>query len=126
LVTENVVKVLLDHGANPNERFGEYTCWQNSLIWQYEHLVALEHKRSAASSKAKDLAEHQLKIMQLLIKYWADMDVSVKVNGEKVSLGIVLDEYFKLCEADHVKELKEMGIRRRGKSHNFMIRKFAF
>ncbi|KAE9367546.1 hypothetical protein N431DRAFT_513953 [Stipitochalara longipes BDJ] len=36
LITADVVKVLLKHGAKPNEKYKRKTCWQNALLWQYE------------------------------------------------------------------------------------------
>lgn len=78
------------------------------------------------SSKAQDLAEARLKIFQLLIEHKADIDVRVKVGGDKISLQMVVGECFSLCDPDHVEELKKMIALRMGKSRNFLIRKFAF
>ncbi|KAJ4204129.1 hypothetical protein NW759_014966 [Fusarium solani] len=97
LITPAVVKTLLNHGANPNERFEKKTGSEHALLWQYETYVVGNAKAIGGSTaEAQEVAEARLEIIRLLIAKGADMRRCVEVSeGKKVPARQVVEECFK-------------------------------
>ncbi|OIW22738.1 hypothetical protein CONLIGDRAFT_147820 [Coniochaeta ligniaria NRRL 30616] len=101
LVTPEIVTLLLDAGADPNERFGRRTCWEGALLWQYEVFVEGSGRASVAAAggttdDARRVAEARAEICRLLIERGADVKASIVTSrGRKVSARRAVDEAFR-------------------------------
>lgn len=91
-----LIKTLLDHGADPNERFEGQTCWERALIWQYETYPSAVNATGATLGDARKVAEDRVKTFQLLVNQKADKRAFIaSAKGRKVSARKVLEESFK-------------------------------
>ena len=96
LVKSTLIKTLLDHGADPNERFEGQTCWERALIWQYETYPSAVNATGATLGDARKVAEDRVKTFQLLVNQKADKRAFiVSAKGRKVSARKVLEESFR-------------------------------
>jgi hypothetical protein len=124
LITPEIIKVLLDHGANPNEKFGHTTCWQNALSWQYQQFGP-RSKSLTKSETPQSLSETRLKIFKLLIDHGADLHTCCKINNKKISLQILLDECFEPCRPASIVELQQVFAAQIGRSHFVSLKRFT-
>jgi hypothetical protein len=78
LITPTFVKMLLDHGADPNEKFEGQTCWERALQWQYRIFGEGEGKAVFAAGDttkdAQELAESRARILELLLNAGANVE----------------------------------------------------
>ena len=97
LITPALIKTLLDHGANPSQKFEKKTCWENALLWQYETYVDGSAKAIGVSTdEGRELAETRLEIFRLLIEKGADVQASVEISeGKKFTAKQVVEESFR-------------------------------
>jgi hypothetical protein len=125
IITPDVVKVLLSHGANPNEKFQKETCWTNALLWQYEHFVLLAGKGFTSLDQAQKLADLRLQILQLMIEYGADAKACCKTGRGELSAGTILTECFKSWAPNGLNALQQLSATQAAKSHMISFKKIA-
>ncbi|KAH6838591.1 hypothetical protein B0I37DRAFT_241098 [Chaetomium sp. MPI-CAGE-AT-0009] len=96
LVKPALIETLLDHGADPNEKFERRTCWERALQWQCETYPSAVNTTGATLDDARRVAEDRVKIFQLLIDKKADKRAFiVTAKGRKISARRVLEESFR-------------------------------
>jgi transposase-like protein len=121
LITAEVVKVLLEYGANPNQKYKGRTCWQNALLWQYEQSVALSGEVVKTPSQGQELAEIRASIFSLLLKKGADTNVFCEVAKGKLSVEQVFNECFKNLAPLDLESLLQLLASQRATSHRFKM-----
>jgi len=121
LITKDVVAVLIEHVADPNEEFGRRTCWQNALLWQYQQFPISEDRTSTIWLKARKMAEIRLEIFTRLIEKGASVNAYVKTDQEKISLAVVFGCCFSSCPS--FGELQQLVASQTAKSHLFSVKK---
>jgi len=68
LVKPRLVKALLDHGADPNEKFEKRTCWERALQWQHESYASAASAAGTTLDEARKIAEDRVEIFRLLVR----------------------------------------------------------
>ena len=85
LVVPEMVRTLIDHGANPNEKFEGRTCWEGALHWQYEVFywgkAQLIFAAGGTTEDAKNIAKARAEIIDILIDEKAEIGVSLTIKG---------------------------------------------
>jgi hypothetical protein len=83
-----LVALLLDHGADPNQRFEHQTTWKNLLHYAYEFLRPLK------VGEQQELLLPVLEVMRLLVAAGANPETCCPWEGTKVPAVKVIDETF--------------------------------
>ncbi|KUJ07163.1 uncharacterized protein LY89DRAFT_725998 [Mollisia scopiformis] len=108
LITPAVVRVLFNHGANPNQKFQERSCWENALRWQYEQFVVSKGQIFEIQSQGEALAAVRVKICELLIEHGADTGISCTSGKRKLPVDVMLSETFKSWTLSDLDELLKL------------------
>lgn len=97
LITPELVKTLLLHGAKVGEKFEKKSCWENALRWQYETYVEIGAATSKGShSEERDLAESRAEIFLMLLENGADIHMSIDTSRSlNISAKFVVEKSFK-------------------------------
>ncbi len=96
LVKPPLVKALLDHGADPNEKFEKRTYWERALQWQHENYASAASTAGTTLEEARKIAEDRVEIFRLLVSKHADIRAFiVAAHGRKVSARRVVEESFR-------------------------------
>ncbi|KAK1757521.1 hypothetical protein QBC47DRAFT_318725 [Echria macrotheca] len=109
LVKSELVKILLDLGASPNDKFEGKTLWERALQWQYSAFVETHadvvRAAGSTSEDARRVAEDRATTFKLLVEKGANVKASI-VNSRRqtVSARRVMDESFTPWVRDEVRE----------------------
>ncbi|KAL8389070.1 hypothetical protein RB595_008811 [Gaeumannomyces hyphopodioides] len=99
LVKSTLVKVLLDLGASPNDKFEKMTLWERALQWQYEAFVETHarvvRETGGTLDDARRAAEDRLETFRLLVGKGADVNASIlDSRKQRITARKVLEESF--------------------------------
>jgi hypothetical protein len=92
LVTVEVVRKLLGHGARPEHQFQGRTCWESALAWESTYFETFSG--NTAPREAQRHVETRLKIFLLLLQNGADPHVRCTREGRHVSIEEFLEKCF--------------------------------
>ena len=95
LISPEIVKILLDHGADPEVRFEGRTCWEDALRWQYEVFTVQQGRRTWSSKEAREVAESRVDIFIHLIRHGVNSKAVVNTSTGKLAAEKILTDSFK-------------------------------
>jgi hypothetical protein len=100
LGTAKLVNLLVAHGADPNEKFGQSTCWERGLLWQYETFAVGCARAIIASGGTTDdaraVAASRAGIFRALVYRGVDRWATVVTpRGAEVTARKVVGDSFK-------------------------------
>jgi hypothetical protein len=107
-ITSEVVKVLLNHGANPNEKFEKKTCWTNALLWQHENFIRLAGRELGSLEQTRELVRIRRQILRLLIERGAKADACCRTEKGKIPATVMVTECFKTWDPDGLSNLLQL------------------
>lgn len=100
-----MVHLLLENGANPNEKFEKRTCWERALLWQYENFAlgsaSAVMANGGTTDDARIVAESRAEIFEALVHAGVDLRVTIVTpKGRRISARKVVDDSFKSWTTD--------------------------
>ncbi|KAJ2897694.1 hypothetical protein MKZ38_004471 [Zalerion maritima] len=111
LIQPKLVETLLDRGSNPNDKFGDRTCWEGALLWQYETFLKGSAKAitetGGTTNDARIVAGNRAAIFRLLIDKGANLDAIISVSEkyyDTLPAKTVVEESFKAWVEDDTYE----------------------
>lgn len=85
LAVPEMVRTLIDHGANPNDKFEGRACWEGALHWQYEVFyegkAQLIFAAGGTTEDARRIAKARAEIIGILIDEKAEIGLSLTIKG---------------------------------------------
>lgn len=82
----NIVKCLLEHGADPNMKFNGSSAWSNTLYYVTDHGFDIRRRRDNLAAHALQVVE----VMKLLLAYGAAKKAYCTSESKKISAAQVL------------------------------------
>lgn len=105
LITPDIVRTLLNHGATPNEQVeivswdgktARVTCWEHALMWQHHtYKESATARIGGTTAETRKITESRLQMLNLLIERGSKARTEILTStGERLTAKIALQESF--------------------------------